>query len=602
MTAKEISERLAGQALSVVRYLLPSGKLRGREWVIGNAQGDSGDSLSVCISGDKSGVWQDFATGEGGDLLDLWCVVKRVNLGEAIRETKNYLGISEVSLAPVKQYQRPAKPKCKPIQGEAHSWLTNTRKLSEQTIKDFRLACEGENIILPYLRDDELVMCKWRSIRDKKTAPTSSGQEPCLFGWQALDPQTRFVVITEGEFDAMSFHEYGVPALSVPFGGGSGGKQNWIESEFDNLDRFDVIYVCFDSDEPGRLGAQEVIKRLGNHRCRLVHLPEKDANDCLVADISTDEILRCLDRAVSVDPSELKSASNYGIEVVSEIYPEDNPSQDDCMEVPWPKARDQLQFRKSELIMVTGINGHGKSQLVGHFALEAIRQGERVCIASMEMAPGRLLGRLTRQACGLIEGRPQRGYIDAVMDWYAGKLWMFSKTGSTKVERLLEVFEYAVNRYQIKVFIIDSLMMCGLAEDDYNGQKEFISKLCDFRTKHNCTIFLVSHPRKTLDENRPPNKMDVAGSASLTNLVDTLIICWKNKSKLMRLSDPQEDDDIVEIESKPDAIVTVEKQRNHNEGWEGKIALWFCKNSHQFLSGPDQKPFQYVQYSQRLTA
>lgn len=36
----------------------------------------------------------------------------------------------------------------------------------------------------------------------------------------------------------MTFTQLGYDALSVPFGGGKGAKQQWIEYEYHNLDRF----------------------------------------------------------------------------------------------------------------------------------------------------------------------------------------------------------------------------------------------------------------------------------------------------------------------------------------------------------------------------
>src|SRR5262249_48631484 len=112
--------------------------------------------------------------------------------------------------------------------------------------------------------------------------------EPVLFGWQAIDPEAREVTITEGELDAMSAFDYGWPALSVPFGGGKGDKQRWIESEFERLLRFETIYLALDNDAEGEAAAEEIANRLSRHRCRRVILPRKDLNECRQAGISSD--------------------------------------------------------------------------------------------------------------------------------------------------------------------------------------------------------------------------------------------------------------------------------------------------------------------------
>ncbi len=70
MNAKELAQAMAESATQIVEHLLPQGKRAGKEWKAGSTGGESGGSLSVCISGAKRGVWKDFNAGVGGDLLD----------------------------------------------------------------------------------------------------------------------------------------------------------------------------------------------------------------------------------------------------------------------------------------------------------------------------------------------------------------------------------------------------------------------------------------------------------------------------------------------------------------------------------------------------
>lgn len=67
-------------------------------------------------------------------------------------------------------------------------------------------------------------------------------------------------------------------------------------------------------------------------------------------------------------------------------------------------------------------------------------------------------------------------------EWFSDRLWVFKLTGTAKADRLLEIFAYARRRYGIDLFVIDNLAKCGLDEEDYGGQKEFIDTLCDFKT------------------------------------------------------------------------------------------------------------------------
>jgi phage/plasmid primase-like uncharacterized protein len=75
-TSREIALRLTERALEVCQLYLPNGKRVGDYWIVGDAHGAKGRSLFVRLVGPLSGKgaagkWQDAATGDHGDLLDL---------------------------------------------------------------------------------------------------------------------------------------------------------------------------------------------------------------------------------------------------------------------------------------------------------------------------------------------------------------------------------------------------------------------------------------------------------------------------------------------------------------------------------------------------
>ena len=65
-----IKQDLLVQLPSVLQALFPAGKSRGGKFLIGNIEGEPGDSLEVQLSGERAGLWHDHATSEGGDILD----------------------------------------------------------------------------------------------------------------------------------------------------------------------------------------------------------------------------------------------------------------------------------------------------------------------------------------------------------------------------------------------------------------------------------------------------------------------------------------------------------------------------------------------------
>ncbi|EXI92805.1 MAG: DNA primase (bacterial type) [Candidatus Accumulibacter sp. BA-94] len=67
----DLRAELLARLPSVLMALFPAGKVRGRTFVIGDIDGNPGDSLEIVLTGEKAGLWTDRATGEGGDVFEL---------------------------------------------------------------------------------------------------------------------------------------------------------------------------------------------------------------------------------------------------------------------------------------------------------------------------------------------------------------------------------------------------------------------------------------------------------------------------------------------------------------------------------------------------
>ena len=93
-TASELAELLARRVDGLIPELLPGARQSGGYWTAGNVQGDIGRSLYIHRSGPKCGRWDDAATGQFGDLLDLvsQALYARQDLRAAIRWASNWLG------------------------------------------------------------------------------------------------------------------------------------------------------------------------------------------------------------------------------------------------------------------------------------------------------------------------------------------------------------------------------------------------------------------------------------------------------------------------------------------------------------------------------
>lgn len=246
----------------------------------------------------------------------------------------------------------------------------------------------------------------------------------------------------------------------------------------------------------------------------------------------------------------------------------------------WKKTHDDFYFRPAEVTLWAGINGHGKSQAVGQVVLDLMMQGQRACLASLEMRPAVSLRRMARQASG--SRRPPVDFIHQFGKWTDGKLWIYDHFGSCSPRTMLAVIRYAVDKFKIDHFVIDNLMKVVDGDggtEVYNGQKDFVDGLCKIASATGVHIHLILHAKKAKDENAPPGKFDIKGSGAITDLVDNIFIVWRNKLKedSVRQGDHSMTQD-------PDMRLRLQKQR-HGEGDEneGDYGFWFDPQSLQYL-------------------
>lgn len=231
--------------------------------------------------------------------------------------------------------------------------------------------------------------------------------------------------------------------------------------------------------------------------------------------------------------------------------------------LPFPKLDRLVRLRTGEVSVWSGFNGHGKSLLLGQVLMGLVEQARKVCIASMEMKPQTTLSRVCRQYTG--ERKPDRDTIDEFLEVISDHFFLYDHQGVVQWRKLLAVLRYCADK-RINHFVIDSLLKCGIREDDFNTQKEFVDHLCTIARDTGMHIHLVCHSRKAGNETEAPRKMDIRGSGSITDQVDNVFCVWRNKDE-RRLQGE-------------DALLIVDKQRNGE--WEGRLSLAYNPDSQAY--------------------
>ena len=579
ISVTEIARRLSEHTEALSRRFLPAGNSRAGEWVCGSVTGESGQSLKVTLSGTHAGEWRDWATDDRGDMLDLWRLAKNITQAEAIKEAKAFLGISDsVFKQEVRKYDRPKGTGTAELNpaGAAMTFLVEKRKLEPSTVNRFKVVGSPEQraIAFPcYSPAGELINHSYRTLPaagENKKVWQDKGCAPSMFGWQAISERAyrdRTIILCEGQIDAMTWNQWGFDALSIPNGSG----QTWIEYEWDNLLAFDNLLICFDMDGAGRENAHKAIARLGVHRCMIVRLPCKDANDCLMGGYTESDAAGWVQAAEPPKLSGLVRSSEMERRILAELEPK--PAY---FTLPFFQMKDPDEGfapRPGDVTLWTGITGHGKSTILNAFALAYIMKGTPVFIASMEMKPEKLIVRMLRSAFGTATGE----HVSVFLKECGHELIFADVMGYIQQDRLLEMMRFSFQRYGVSQCIIDSLMRVDGLEEDYPAQGKFMNDIQEFSKSTGCHVHLVAHPRKVREDARL-GKLDIKGSSLIPNNADNIISVFRNveKDRLRKAETLTKDQDYA----MHDTEVCVEKQRE--TGWEGAIKLKFNRKNFVF--------------------
>lgn len=603
ITAADAKNRLLGQLESFLSYLYPSGKIEGSEFRVGDTAGTPGHSLAVQLKGDARGVWKDYggSPDDVGDIFDLYCKAKNQTFKEAFPELLRYLGMVEMGRPAPKP--KPTPPDLDLVKGlsgtPTFEYLTKVRGIRVDILRKYGIRSHKRQsphntdfIAFQFIDSEgERVMLKSTGIKrtkdDKKDIWTTAPYYT-LWGWWLVKPSDREIVITEGEIDAMSLCqlEAGRPVLSLPAGA---SNLSFIENDWTALQRFEKIWLCFDSDDAGEKGATECAKRLGLTRCFRIGPPGpfKDVNEALTKGEPEDtDINAWFAGAVTYDPPTLRGARSFLEESQRLLGAWDSEAKDNKFVLPSVP----FAVRRGECTLLTGVTGHGKSEMLYQILGHEMTKGERVCIASFEIDPKEMLINIAQQIIGR---KPVAVDLAAAFSWLDGRLWFFTPPEDHKREdwkRLFDDFRYAAARFGCSRFAIDSLLFVT-GKEEYDDQDTFCKMVRDFDRFHDTHTFLIAHASTKKSETDVPRMSDVSGSGGILAPFPNIVIVWRNLQKEDDLEKALNNGDSGEAErvrKTHDGLFYVAKQRR--TGRRSKTKLWFNHDSRTFRTIMDLPP------------
>ena len=478
------------------------------------------------------------------------CLSVNVESGLFLCHNCGWSGSAEVreKRREIRSYVRPSAPEPKKA-SDLIEWFA-TRGITESVVMRNRIAkvkvwmpqtqSEVGAVAFPYFRGEECINIKYRT-RDKHFK-LESGAELVLYGLNDIQSRT---VIVEGEIDKLSLEVAGIQScVSVP-NGAPPASQRVNESRFDflndeALDQVQEWVIAVDADAPGNRLKEELIRRFGAEKCKVVRWPDdcKDANEVLMK-YGKDLLAQCVEKAELVPLVGVFTADQLANELY-DLY--ENGGLPGGEYSGWVEIHQYYSVMPGQLNIVTGIPGHGKSEWVDALCVNlAHLHGWRTAFYSPENYPYKL--HVTKIAEKYV-GKPfnpgpnermSKPEFGQAMDW-VNQNFMWIMPEQPSLDEIMDKAQALVKRNGIRVLVIDPWNEVehsrpnGMSETEYIGQS--LSKLRIFARKNNVAVFVVAHPKslsKDASGNYPvPNPYDISGSANWRNKADNCIAVWRD--------------------------------------------------------------------------
>jgi twinkle protein len=423
---------------------------------------------------------------------------------------------------------------------EAHYSFLGKRGISQQTADKMKLFASEKwfmrlnratpAIGFPYYRNGQLVSAKYRSIEDKDFTQDAGGAHD-FFGVDLIDP-TKPIVIVEGEIDALTGIECGIPnVVSVPSGApikvadgkvlaSEDKKFSFVWNAFELLEKAPYIVIATDNDSPGQALAEELARRIGKHKCRLTKFDHKDLNEVLLEQ-GADAVREIIDRAEPYPVEGLSSAGKFE-ERLNDLW---SKGTGKGVSTGYGSLDQIYTVAPGQLTVVTGYPSHGKSNFVDQLMVNLAKQHDwKFAICSFENQPEIHLSRLMEiyEQKRFFEGsnRMSETEKDRAFNWAKDHfLFMDSETVEpATIDSILDRAKAAVARMGIRGMVIDPynyIDMKNRGDSETGAISDLLTRVQAFAKAFGVHVWFVAHPAKVSRSGMElprPDGMAIAGS------------------------------------------------------------------------------------------
>ena len=360
------------------------------------------------------------------------------------------------------------------------------------------------------------------------------GKATGLYGEHLWRDGGKFITVTEGEIDALSVSQaFGNkwPVVSVP--NGAKGAAKAIGKSIEFLEKFDHVHFCFDQDEPGRAAATECSLLLSPGKAKIVTLPCKDANDCLVEG-KVKELVNAIYGAKTYRPDGVILGEDLWERVINDRLVESTP-------YPWDGMNELAHgVRQGELVTLCSGTGVGKSSVCRELAYWLMGSGKKVGYIALEES----VEKTARAMMGIYLNCPPHYWDfdqDTLKDAFdnaigQGRMVLYDHFGSMEWQHLVAKIRYMVLHLGATHIFLDhlSIVVSGLGDGDERRMiDQAMTKLRSITEELGIALILVSHLRRPEgrghEEGGQTSLAQLRGSHAIGQLSDIVIGLERNQ-------------------------------------------------------------------------
>jgi len=409
----------------------------------------------------------------------------------------------------------------------------NKRNLSEKTCEKMKIYKDGNLLRFYYHNSNgQPIGAKVRTANKIFTYEGES--DGSFFGQHLWKGHGTQIVITEGELDAATYHEYMPTWDVVSLPNGAAGAKKAVQKNYEFLQGYDNIILWFDNDEAGQKAAKEAAGVLPPGKVFIARLDDyKDLSDAWQANDSAAIKQAYYDRKAYKPDGIVEGKS-----LLKEITKPNPPNDHDY---PFQGLNLLLHgIRYGELTTITAGSGIGKSSFCRELATFLLQTGERVGYLALEESNRRTALGLMSAAVGKslhlgehTTDELTEAFDSTIADW---NLYLFDGFGSYDPDVIYNRIEYLASGLDCKIIFLDhlSILLSGLDGDERRIIDQTMTRLRSLVERTGVALFLVSHLRRTTSDTNHEEGARVTlgqlrGSAAIAQLSDSVIALERNQ-------------------------------------------------------------------------